>query len=375
MKINKLHTLVLSLLLFTACSTKKVSKDTNQTSNSIQSSIGIQTPTENIPIQEEYLSLSGDFSGNGKLMDFIERMHAEHNFEYKYLYTLFSNAQDTNQLVVPCKTRRNSSGDCVAEVKPKGKWDRYKGMFIYERNIKRGIAFWEEHEETLKRAYEEYGVLPEYIIGILGIETAYGVNFGKKRVIDVLTTKGMLGDRREGFYTRQLEKFLIMTRDSNLDASILMGSNAGAMGYGQFIASSYLAFAVDFNGDGVTDLWNAEDAIGSIANYFARNGWKRNLKETVTRARYKGNRFKKLKTGYKTKYSQYKLRKKHKITARKKLKYRGPVSLIKLPKYAYDELWFGTHNFRVITTYNHSTFYGMAVYVLGQAVKARRYGN
>jgi len=375
MKINKLHTLALSLLLFTACSTKKVDKDTNSSINNIQSTIGIQTNQTTSNNTEEYLGLGGDFAGNWKLMEFIDEMHNEHQFEYKFLYKLFSNARNTNQIEEHCKTTRDSSGRCVVKVQPKGKWERYRDMFIYERNIKRGIAFWQEHEHILNRAYQEFGVLPEVIIGILGVETAYGVNFGKHRVIDVLTTKSMLGHRREAFYTRQLEKFLILTRKSNLDAATLMGSTSGAMGYGQFIPASYLTFAIDFNGDAVIDLWNVEDAIGSIANYLKRNGWNRYSREVTTRAKYRGNRFKRLKTGFKTKYSQYKLRKKHGITARKKLKYKGPVSLIKLPKYKYDELWFGTHNFRVITTYNHSTFYGMTVYQLGQAVKQRRYGR
>jgi len=374
MKINKLHTLALSLLLFTACSTKKVDKDTNSSVN-IQSTIGIQTNQTTSDVTGESLGLGGDFAGNWKLMEFIDEMHNEHQFEYQFLYKLFSGARDTNQIVEPCKTTRDSSGRCVVKVQPKGKWERYRDMFIYERNIKRGIAFWQEHEHILNHAYQEFGVLPEIIIGILGVETAYGVNFGKHRVIDVLTTKSMLGHRREAFYTRQLEKFLILTRKSNLDAATLMGSTSGAMGYGQFIPASYLTFAIDFNGDGVIDLWNVEDAIGSIANYLKRNGWNRYSREVTTRAKYRGNRFKRLKTGFKTKYSQYKLRKKHGITARKKLKYKGPVSLIKLPKYKYDELWFGTHNFRVITTYNHSTFYGMTVYQLGQAVKNRRYGK
>ena len=360
MKINKIHSLALSLLLFTACSTKEPKK------NDLQTAIGIQDGYQE--------GLGGDFSGNFKLMNFINQMHEEHNFEHKYLYQIFTNARDINQIEEPCKTR-DSSGRCITIVKPQGKWDRYRGMFIYERNIDRGVAFWEKHENTLNHAYQVYGVLPEFIIGILGVETAYGVNFGKKKVIDVLTSKAMLGDRREDFYTKQLEKFLIMTRDSNLNPATLIGSNAGAMGYGQFIASSYLTFAVDFNEDGVTDLWNAEDAIGSIANYFSKNGWKRNIREVAIRAKYKGNRFKRLKTGYKTKYSQYRLRKRYGITPRQRLSYRDSVSLIKLPKYSYDELWFGTHNFRVITTYNHSTFYGMAVYQLGQAVKNRRYGR
>lgn len=375
---HRLPLLALSLLLFTACSTKNVTKEDTNNTQSIQTTIGLQDNSSTInttQTADDYIGLGGDFSGNWKLMEFIDRMHLEHNFDHKYLYQLFSNARDTNQIVEPCKTGRDSSGKCIVKVQPKGKWERYRDMFIYERNIKRGIAFWQEHEQTLNRAYNKYGVLPEIIIGILGVETAYGVNFGKHRVIDILTTKSMLGHRREAFYTRQLEKFLIMARKANLDAATLMGSTSGAMGYGQFIPASYLSFAIDFNGDGVIDLWNAQDAIGSIANYLKRNGWNRHSREVTTRARYKGMRFKKLKTGFKTKYSQYKLRKKHRITARSKLKYKGPVSLIKLPKYKYDELWFGTHNFRVITTYNHSTFYGMTVYQLGQAVKNRRYGR
>ena len=374
MTLPRLPLLLSSLLLFTACNTKKVTPpplENNQTTpplSVIQIDKNVTAPIKEPQI--EIQSVEGDFVGNDKLIEFIDYMTKYHHFTHKELYTLFSQAKDINQMVEPCKIR-NNNGSCVVQIR-KGKWDRYRAMFVYERNIERGVAFWTEHEDTLNQAYQTYGVPPEYIVGIIGVETAYGVNFGKKKVIDVLTSKAMLGDRRENFYTNQLEKFLIMTRQAGLIASDLMGSNAGAMGYGQFIASSYLDFAVDFNNDGITDLWNAQDAIGSVANYFAQNGWSSNISQVTVRARYKGNRFRRLKTGYKTKYSQRKLRKKYKITPRSKLYYKGPVSLIKLPKASYDELWFGTHNFRVITTYNHSTFYAMAVHDLGQAVKSRR---
>ena len=310
--------------------------------------------------------LQGDFSGNYMLVNFIDRMVNEHGFDRSYLNEVFSQAQNTNNFIRPY---REPSSTYIS-----GAWDRYKQNFIYERNIQRGIKFWNKHRATLERATAEYGVPAEYIVGIIGIETAYGVNFGKKKVLDVLTTKSMLPNRRNSFYTKQLEKFLVMTRQSHLNPTELMGSNAGAMGYGQFIASSYLDFAVDFNGDGTTDLWNAEDAIGSIANYFARNGWKRSINQVAIRAKYNGNRFKRLKTGYKTKYSQYKLRKKYKIKPRTKMSYGGPVSLVRLNRAAHDELWFGTHNFRVITTYNHSSHYGMAVFQLAKEVKKRRGG-
>jgi len=382
MNLTQRSLVTLSLLMITACSTKEVKKHIDKNITTPPPPTPIQlvvqpiiTPTISAPpvevpitVPQTEVGVQGDFAGNYKLMDFIDYMHNYHEFSHKELYTLFSQAQDTNQMIEPYRTSRPSSGV------RKGKWDRYRDMFVYERNINRGVAFWQEHESTLNQAYQTYGVPPEYVVGIIGIETAYGVNFGKKKVIDVLTSKAMLGDRRENFYTKQLEKFLIMTRQAGLTASELMGSNAGAMGYGQFIASSYLNFAVDFNNDGVTDLWNAQDAIGSVANYFAQNGWRRSISQVAVRAKYRGNRFKRLNTGYKTKYSQSKLRRKYKITPRTKLRYKGSVSLIKLPKASYDELWFGTHNFRVITTYNHSTFYGMAVYQLGQAVKKRKRG-
>ena len=310
--------------------------------------------------------LQGEFSGNYNLTNFINRMVNEHGFDRNYLNQIFSQAQNTNSFVRPY---REPSSTYIS-----GAWDRYKQNFIYERNIQRGIKFWNEHRATLNRATAEYGIPAEYIVGIIGIETAYGVNFGKKRVLDVLTTKSMLPNRRADFYTKQLEKFLLMTRKANLEPTELMGSSAGAMGYGQFIPSSYLEFAVDFNGDGKIDLWDAEDAIGSIANYFARNGWNSSIGQVAIRAKYNGNRFKRLKTGYKTKYSQYKLRKKYKIKPRTKMSYRGPVSLLRLNRSSHDELWFGTHNFRVLTTYNHSSHYGMAVFQLGEEVKKRRGG-
>ena len=378
MNLKSINTIALSLLLLTACSSQQIQKEdiesnlTAQINSNIVSEPILTHDALNSSTHHVSHGVSGDFAGNYKLEEFIQRMVSQNGFDESALIQIFSEAQNTKTMPPVVYERRR--GRTINNYRT-GKWDRYRNMFIYDRNIERGIAFWEEHKDTLNRAYEVYGVLPEYIMGIIGIETAYGVNFGKKRVIDVLTTKSMTGDRREGFYTNQLESFLIMTRKANLQATELMGSNAGAMGYGQFIASSYLDFAVDFNEDGVTDLWNAEDAIGSVANYFARNGWRPALKTIAVRAKYKGNRFKKLKTGYKTKYSQYTLRKRHNITPRQRMNFNGAVSLIKLPRYAHDELWLGTHNFRVITTYNHSELYGMAVYQLANAVRKRRYGK
>jgi len=369
-KKNKIYslTLSLSLLFFSACSTKNIEPKTNEHNKTVSyANLGIsdsnKTQTPKIVTYDE---LQGEFQGNYQLLEFIDMMVTTHNFDRKELNRIFSQAQ--NHYYIP------QARSCISShiYRGAGEWDRYKSCFIYERNIQRGIDFWNKYSDVLQRAEEKYGVPARYIVGIIGIETAYGTNFGKHRVIDVLTTKSMLGGRRAAFYTDELEKFLLISRDLGLDPTEVMGSTSGALGYGQFMPSSYIRFAVDFNNDGVADLWNAEDAIGSIANYFAKNGWNPYVHEVAVRAKYRGYRFSKLKTGYNTKYSQYKLKRKHKIKPREKLHYRGPVSLVKLNRASYDELWLGTHNFRVITTYNHSSLYGMAVFQLAEEIKRRR---
>jgi membrane-bound lytic murein transglycosylase B len=393
MKIKKIYPITLSILLLSACSTKSIKKDTKRVdlgikvdsyqaidlnrSNNIgknvynfQSEENInQNITQNDNIDNsDYSYLGGEFANNYLLMDFIDRMVVEHGFDKKYLNRIFSQAQYF--YIIP------KSKDCTSTIiKRGGAWDRYRDCFIYEDNIQRGLDFWEKYEDTLNRAEATYGVPVKYILAILGVETAYGVNFGKYRVIDVLTTKSMTGHRRSKFYTDELEKYLLITRDIGVDPTELMGSTSGALGYGQFMPSSYMRFAIDFNGDGKRDLWDAEDAIGSIANYFAENGWRANIPKVAVRAKYKGNRFNRLKTGYKTKYSLSRLKKRYHIIPREKFVPYGKVSLIKLPRATYDELWLGSPNFRVITRYNHSTFYGMTVFQLGEILEKRRYGG
>jgi membrane-bound lytic murein transglycosylase B len=392
-KIDKIYSLTLSILLLSACSTKNIEKKEPIKEEVIQEEEHNQTAflnryqdehfpflevsaatdvnlSEDLPLPEiSYDELKGEFQGNYKLLEFIDMMVAIHGFDRKYLNEIFSQARDYN--LIP-KTISCTSSLASSRI---GAWDRYRNCFIYERNIERGIKFWNEHEATLNEAEAKYGIPAKYIIGILGIETAYGVNFGKYRVIDVLTTRSMLGDRRADFYTDELEKYLLITRDIGLDPTEIMGSTSGALGYGQFMPSSYMRFAVDFNNDGKIDLWNAEDAIGSIANYFAENGWNSSIPKVAVRARYRGNRFKRLKTGYKTKYSLYRLKKKYHIIPREKFNPHGRVSLIKLPRGTYDELWLGSPNFRVITTYNHNTYYGMTAYQLGEEIAKRRDGK
>ena len=153
-------------------------------------------------------------------------------------------------------------------------WDAYRNIFIEEKRIKNGKKFIEDNLPTLKKAEEEFGVPKEIITAILGVETRYGNIQGKDRVLDSLTTLGFDYPRRAEFFRNELIKFFILTRENNLDIYNVKGSYAGAMGYGQFISSSYLAYAIDYDGDSYADLFGSkEDAIGSIANYLSIHGW------------------------------------------------------------------------------------------------------
>ena len=154
-------------------------------------------------------------------------------------------------------------------------WGKYRKIFLGEERIQQGVEFWAEYEADLTRAEQEYGVPPSVIVSILGVETKFGRIKGKHKVLDSLSSLVVGFPRRSAFFAKELKQFLILTRENEMDATAILGSYAGAVGYPQFISSSYRNYAVDFSGDGVTDLIDQPvDAIGSVANYFVKNGWK-----------------------------------------------------------------------------------------------------
>ncbi len=329
-----------------------------------------------------YIPLSGIYEGNRDVINFINEMVDNYHYDYNQLVTLFNNAKlelISLKLVAPkvyykkykyLEAPLKKSKSKKRRYSRYGSWDRYKKYFLTKRHIRKGVEFWKKYRDDLERAYQIYGVPPEYILGIMGVETIYGVNTGRHLVFDTLATLAFEKHRRANYFKRELRKFLLMSKREGLNVAKLKGSYAGAIGLGQFMPSNFEHFAVDFNNDGVADLWNPIDAIGSIANYLKINGWRRD-EPVAVRAKYRGMRFRKLRTGYKTKYSRKRLRKKYKITPRKAFKYKRYVSLIKLNRYKYDELWITTKNFYVITRYNHSAYYAMAVHKLAQIVKNR----
>ena len=153
-------------------------------------------------------------------------------------------------------------------------WGKYRKLFLQEERIQQGAQFWADNQEVFDRAEKQYGVPGSIIAAILGVESKFGKYKGKHKVIDSLSTLVVGFPRRSKFFGSELKHFLILSKENQLNALVIKGSYAGAVGYPQFISSSYRSYAVDFSGDGVTDLINqSEDAIGSIANYFVKNGW------------------------------------------------------------------------------------------------------
>jgi membrane-bound lytic murein transglycosylase B len=312
-----------------------------------------------------FLALAGpaaraDYASHPAAVDFIDRMVAEHGFSREDLTTLLADAE-----------RQQSILDAIARpaerVKP---WYEYREIFLNDRREREGIAFMRAHRATLARAQAETGVPAEIIVAILGVETYYGRVAGSYRVLDALSTLAFDYPKRSSFFTGELENFLLLTREQGLDPTELKGSYAGAMGYGQFMPSSYRAYARDFDDDGVADIWeNPVDAIGSVANYLARHGW-REGEPVVSAAQASAQTPATLFDG--------------KLKPRRSVAELADAGLVAEQAVAPDaqatplrfeladgyEYWLGLHNLYVITRYNHSAMYAMSVFQLSQRIAA-----
>ncbi|MDD2465624.1 MAG: lytic murein transglycosylase B [Desulfobulbus sp.] len=307
--------------------------------------------------------ISGDFAGYARLQQFVEQMVHRHGFDREYLQGLFSQAKRKDWTL-----NYFAKGDQSLKLPPsKGSWTRYRAKFLDERHIGAGAEFARRYRSALQRATRMYGVPEEYILGIMAIETNFGSNLGNHRVLDALTTLGFDYARRGPFFRDELEEFLLMARSEGLDPVGPKGSFAGAMGLGQFMPSSFRKWAVDFNGDGHRDLWNPEDAIGSIANYFAQHGWQPGQPVITPLA---AKRPVALQAGFDTRYTPGSLFKAG-LQPTQPCTANGQVCLLLLRHQRLDQYLIGYPNFYTITRYNHSTHYAMAVHELAQAIKHR----
>jgi len=308
-----------------------------------------------------------DYTKKAEVRRFIEQMHSRYHYKKDYLYNLFKHVRKT-PYIPQKKSKKKVKKSSNQKSKPKGKWDIYAQMHLEHNQTNLGAEFMFKHYHTLRKAYKIYGVPPEYITAIIGIESYFGKNRGTYYVFDSLTHLAFdNGGKRKKFYRYQLQEFLRMCYREQVQPRAIKGSRSGAIGLAQFMPSNYKHYAVDFDNDGKIRLSKAEDAIGSIANYFKKNGWEKG-EPVGTRVSYKGDRFYSLKTGIKHKYHRHNLKG---IKPRGHFPYKKRVMLIKLQKANYDELWYGAKNFYVITRYNHSDYYAMAVHKLATKIKKR----
>lgn len=276
-------------------------------------------------------AVSGTYARSLGVQSFIKKMVQQHGFSESYLNGLFSTA---NRLDSVIKLENPPPSTGPSKPSP-GSWTRYRNKFLTEAHISNGVEFWRNNAAAIQRASATYGVDPEYIVGIIGVETYFGKNFGKTCIFDALTTLSFDTYRRSQYFTSELENFLLMTRDEGFDPRKPQGSWAGAMGFGQFMPSSFRRLAVDFDQDGRRDLWDPQDAIGSVAHYFSRSGWQ--YHSPVTQPGAAANN----------------------------------PAIIELSTYEGPEYWYIRPNFKVIKKYNNSNKYAMAVHQLAQAIKQR----
>lgn len=290
---------------------------------------------------------------------FEARMVEQHGFTRGQLRAWFTAAE-----------RKDSILEAISRPAEKRlSWGEYRKVFITPARIDGGIAFWRANAADLVRAAATYGVAPEVIVAIIGVETRYGSNMGSYRVIDALATLAFDYPPRSEFFAGELEQFLVMVREQGFDPLSLRGSYAGAMGMGQFIPSSFRAYAVDFDGDGHADIWNSRtDAIGSVANYFKRHGWEYGA-PVVLPARVVGPVVKeRMNPGLEPDVAVSELAALG-IAADGTIDAAERVLPLMLDTDAGTEYWLGLHNFHVITRYNRSALYAMAVHQLSQAIR------
>ncbi|MFC3608638.1 lytic murein transglycosylase B [Stutzerimonas tarimensis] len=299
----------------------------------------------------------------GPVVDaFVEEMTLEYGFAGEQLKALFREAE-----------RKQGILDAISRpaerVRP---WSEYRPIFITDSRVAQGVDFWRQYEEALERADREYGVPPEVIVAIIGVETFYGRNTGSHRVIDALSTLGFDYPPRQPFFRQQLKEFLLLTREQQVDPLSLKGSYAGAMGLPQFMPGSFRAYAVDFDGDGRIDIWtNPVDAIGSVASYFKQHGW-RSGEGVVTPAQVSGPRAEEgLTEGLESVKNAAELRELG-WAPEAPLADDTRVTAFRLAGAEGDEYWVGLPNFYVITRYNRSVMYAMAVQQLAEKLAIAR---
>jgi len=296
------------------------------------------------------------YVGREEVQSFIDEVVKRHGFKPGELKRLFAKVQRVDpalKLILP--------GEPLT-------WNDYRAQFVNETRVANGLAFWKENRRSLARAEKKYGVPAQYIVAIIGVETNYGRNMGKYRVIDALSTLAFDYPPRSSFFRRELEQYLLLAREEGIDVFATRGSYAGAIGIPQFMPTSLRRYAVDFNGDGRIDLARSSaDAVGSVANFLKEHGWQAG-EPVLLKAKPSPDAIAKYMDGsFEPRYRIAEL------TAAG-LEVEAPPSPEMLGTLVAlgAEYRVGLRNFYVITRYNRSALYAGAVNDLGEALAERK---
>ena len=302
-----------------------------------------------------------DYASRAEVQTYLDELSARHAFSRQWLSGVLAGAE-----------RKDSIIEAISRPAEKAKpWHEYRGIFVTDERIVAGVDFWHEHGDTLAAATEQFGVAAEVVVAVIGVETYYGRHLGRYRVIDALATLAFDYPRRARFFKGELTEFLLLVREEGHDPFKPMGSYAGAMGYGQFIPSSYRAYAVDFDADGVRDIWtNKVDAIGSVANYLARHGW-RGQGPAALRVELDDPTLDGLaNAGLELGHTIRDLRDRG-VTGTDAVAADARAALFRMQAVDGDEYWLGLHDFYVVTRYNRSAMYALAVLQLAVEIRRR----
>ncbi len=284
------------------------------------------------------------FADRSAVRTFVATMHQKHGMDQKKLLALLAKCH-TNKKVLTLMDKQ-------FEAKP---WYEYRAHVITPTCINEGALFWKKHQKTLRTLQKQYGVPPEIIVGIIGLETSYGQKTGSFNVLETLSTLAFDYPRRAAFFKKELEELLLLAQKGDLDLATAQGSYAGAIGMPQFMPSSYKHYAVDFSGKGYRDLLNdTHDVLASVAYYFKKHGWQsgKRIVRPLKSPRPTGTPL--LERGVK----QQGLNKKNKTK-----------TIVLKDSPTTEKQYAGLPNFSVIMRYNNSTNYAMAITLLSQEIR------
>jgi len=294
-----------------------------------------------------------------EVKNFINMMVKKYHFKRSYMTSVMKKAK-LDRDTLARYTGRYKVGTT------NGSWERYKAHVLDPVSINKAKKFKKRYKRTLRRASRQYGVDMNYIVGFMGVESKFGEYTGDYSILDALATLAFHPNRMKKFFKSEFKHLFLLVREKGYNITKLEGSFAGAMGCVQQVPSVARKHRSDFNGDGRTDPWDLEDCIGSIAKFMHKNGW-RNGRVVAVPTNFKGKRFNRLKTSHRRTIATKSI---YKAGIKPKKPFNeSRAYLLKTRNTTHDDIWMAGRNFKVLTRYNNSTSYGMAIHLIAQEVK------